>query len=278
MNTSVGAVAAGSPPGRLVAARPVRSLVPALALQEARRLMLHPLTLVGFAFFVVNGTATLFRDQGPRSAYETTNMVLTFYPGLLMLLAANLLATRDRRADSDELLAPLPGRAEERFLAQALASLAPAAAGLAGVIALHAGYLAGDRYEGVPTLWHLLGGPVTLVGACLFGLMLGVWLPVRAAGVVGLVALVVANVWLDGTAHYRPLGAAMSWARWGDYPEQWAGVVAGSPALHVGYLVSLCAMAFAAAWVRVASRRAPSVVLGVIALGSAVAFGIAQLP
>ena len=47
---------------------------------------------------------------------------------------------------------------------------------------------------------------------------------------------------------------------------------------HVAVYLSLCAMAFAAAWVRVASRGAPAVVVGIVALGSAVAFGIAQLP
>lgn len=272
------AVPAAAPSRRLVAARPVKSLVPALARQEARRLLMHPLTLVGFAIFAFNAVVTLLEDQGPRSAFETVAMVLTFYPGLLLVLAGNLLATRDRRAESDEVLAPLPGRAEERVVAQALASLAPAAVGLAGVLALHVGYLVTDRYVVVPSVWHLLGGPVTLVGACLFGIMVGVWLPARAAGVVGLVALVVANLWLDNTEAYRPFGAAMSWVRWGAYPEQWAGVVPGSPALHVGYLVSLCAMAFAAAWVRVAQRRTPAVVLGLVALGCAVGLGIAQLP
>jgi hypothetical protein len=263
---------------RLVTAPPVRSLVPALAVQEARRLMLHPVTLLGFAIFAFNGILTLVEDHGARSSFETTNMVLTFYPGVLLVLSANLVATRDRRADSDELLAPLPGRAEERLLAKALASLAPAAIGLVAVLALHLGYLLGDRYEVVPSGWHILAGPVTLVGACLFGTLLGVWLPVRAAGVVGLVGLVAANAWLDSTADLRLLGAATSWARWGAYPEQWAGVLPGSPALHVGYLVALSAMALAAAWVRVADRRTPAVVLGLVALAAAVLCGIGQLP
>ena len=272
------ALPTAAPSRRLVAARPVGTVVPTLALQEARRLLLHPLTLLGFAIFAVNAVATLRQDYGPRSAFETVSMVLTFYPGVLLVLSGNLLATRDRRADADELLAPLPGRAEERVLAQALASLAPAVVGLAGVVALHLAYLADDRYVVVPSVWHLLGGPVTLVGACLFGLMVGIWVPARAAAVVGVVALVVANVWLDNTEVYRALGAAMSWVNWGLYPDDWAGVVPGSAALHLGYLASLCAMALAAAWVRVASRRAPAVVLGLVALGSAVGFGIAQLP
>ena len=263
---------------RPLTAPPVRSLVPALAVQEARRLLLHPVTLLGFAIFAFNAVMTLLGDYGPRSAFETTCMVLTFYPGVLLILSANLVTTRDRRAESDELLAPLPGRPEERLLAKALASLAPASVGLVLLLALHAGYLATDRYVVTPTGWHLLAGPATLVGACLFGTMLGVWLPARGTAVVGLVAMVVAAVWLDGSGDARLLGPAVGWARWGAFAEQWAGVYPGSAALHLGYLVSLCAMAFAAAWVRVADRRTPAVVVGLVALGSAAVLGTAQLP
>jgi hypothetical protein len=200
---------------RLVTAAPVRSVVPVLALQEARRLLLHPLTVFGFAVFAFNAAFTLVDDQGPRSAFETVNLVLTFYPGLMLVLSANLVATRDHRAGSDEVLGPLPGRREDRVLALALASLAPALIGLLGVLALHAGYLAQQRYAGVPGFWHLVSGPVTLIGACLFGLMLAVWAPARPVGLVGLVALVVACVSLDNTADAKLFGMAMSWAEWG---------------------------------------------------------------
>jgi hypothetical protein len=70
-------------------AGPVPSLVPVLALQEARRLLLHPLTLFGFAVFAFNAVLTVVGDHGPRSAFETINLVLTFYPGLMLVLAAN---------------------------------------------------------------------------------------------------------------------------------------------------------------------------------------------
>ena len=89
-------------PPRLVTAAPVRSLVPVLALQEARRLMRHPVTVLGFAIYVVATVSTVIVDQGPRSAFETVGMVLTFYPGVLMILAGTLLATRDLRAGSGE--------------------------------------------------------------------------------------------------------------------------------------------------------------------------------
>ena len=263
---------------RLVTAAPSRSVVPALALQEARRLLRHPLTVLGFAVFAFNAVLTVFEDYGPRSAFETVNLILTFYPGMLLVLAANLVATRDVRAGAGEVLGPLPAREEERVKALALASLAPALVGLLSVLALHAAYLALDRYFVAPGLWHMVSGPVTLVGACLFGLMLGVWAPARTAGLVGAVALIAASVWVDGRGDGHLFGTAVSWARWGMYADDWGGIYAGSPAWHVGYLVALCLMAFAAAWVRVASRRTTPVVLGLSALAAAVLTGLAQLP
>jgi hypothetical protein len=267
---------------RLVTAAPTRSVVPALAIQEARRLLLHPLTLLGFGIYVVATATTVVGDYGPRSAFETASMVLTFYPGVLLILVGNLLATRDHRAGGDELLDPLPGRQEERVKAIGLASLAPALVGLCLTLSLHTAYLVMDRYasvpEGVPGPWHLLSGPVTLTGACLFGLMLGVWSTARVTAVVGVVAIVVANVWVDGQDDLRLLGPAFGWARWGLYADQWAGLFDGSPVWHVLYLVGLGAMAFAAAWVRVAARRGPVVVLGLLSLALAVSAGLLQMP
>jgi hypothetical protein len=264
---------------RLVAAPPARSLVPVLARQEARRLLLHPVTLFGFAaYFLTGAVSGVLADDGPRAAFESATLMLSFFPGVLMILSANLVATRDRRADSDELLAPLPGRAEERFKALALAALAPAAVALVPALALHAYYLADNRYVVAPTVWHLLAGPVTIVGACLFGIMLGLWVPARGAAVVGLVALVVANAWLDNEPSGRLFGLATTWAVWGPMADQWAGLQPGSAAWHLGYLVSLCALAVAAAWVRVADRRTPPVVLGLVALGTTVLTGTLQWP
>lgn len=278
--------AAGAAPGgrpvRVVAAPPVRSVVPVLALAEARRLLLHPFTLLGFAVYVVATASTVVSDQGPRSAFETTTLVQTFYPGMMLVLSGAMLATRDLRAGTGEVLGPLPGRAEERVKALLLASVAPALTGLVLTVALHALYLGLDRYahtpDGVPGVWHMLGAPVTLVGATMFGVMVGVWVPSRVAALLGLVALVVYNLALDGRGDLHLLGMAVGWARWGLYADSWAGVFDGSPALHVVYLCALCAMAAAAAWVRVAERRTAAVVTGLVALAVAVAAGIGQLP
>jgi hypothetical protein len=267
---------------RLVTSPPARAVVPTLALQEAGRLMRHPLTVLGFAIYLVATGPTIVGDQGPRSAFETVNLVLTFYPGLLMILVGSVFATRDRRAGTGELLGPLPGRPEERLQAVVLASFAPVLIGLLLTVGLHLTYVARDLYartpDGAPTVWHMLAGPVTLLGAALFGLMVGVWIPSRVTGVVALVAMVVLNVWLDAQEGLRLFGLALSWAKWGVYADDWAGLYAGSPMLHVAYLVSLCGMAAAAAWVRVADRRTAPVALGVVSLVAAVVAGIGQLP
>jgi len=274
--------APGSRPARLVAAAPSRSVVPVLALRESRRLLLHPFTLLGFAVYIVATVATLLGDEGPRSAFETITLVQAFYPGTMLVLSGAMLATRDLRAGSSEVLGPLPGRAEERVKALLLASAAPAVVGLVLTLGLHAVHLGLDRYagtpDGVPGVWHMLGGPVTLFGASVFGAMVGVWLPSRVSALLGLVALVVYNLAVDGRGEYQLLGMAVSWARWGLYPDSWAGVVDGSPALHVVYLLGLCGMAAAATWVRVADRRTAPVVLGLVALAGAAAAGIGQLP
>ena len=83
MSTPVGAAAAGlatsrgwSPRAR--SARWCRRW----RVQEARRLMLHPLTLRRLRDLRrQRRRRRCSGDQGPRSAFETANMVLTFYPG-----------------------------------------------------------------------------------------------------------------------------------------------------------------------------------------------------
>ena len=52
---------------------------------------------------------------------------LAFFPGIPALIAAHMVATRDRRGGSLDVLATTPGRAEERVRALCLAALAPAA-------------------------------------------------------------------------------------------------------------------------------------------------------
>ena len=267
-----------TPDRRVVTAAPERSLVPALARQEARRLLLHPLVLLGFGIWILNGVRAIIADGGPREAFETIDSMVTFYPGVFMILAANLVATRDRRAGSGDMLSPLPGRPGDRILALVVASFAPAVLGLGLILALDSYFVLDDRYFVAPGFWHIVQGPVTLVGGSLLGIMIAAWAPARGAAVIGMVGIVAANVWLANQPDGMLFGPVMTWPIWGIYADQWGGINAGSPAWHVVYLLGLCGMAAAAAWVRFADRRTPAVVLGIASVAVAVLGGIGQLP
>lgn len=265
-------------PGRLVTAAPSRSLVPALARQEARRLLLHPLMLFGFALFALNGVVEVPGENGPRAAFETAGTMLSFFPGVLTILVGGLVTTRDRRADSREMLAPVPGRLLERTLALVLASFGPALLGLGLVLLLHLGFVVTGSYVVAPSVWHLLQGPVTMLGGTLLGIMVATWAPARSTAVITMVGMVALTVWLSGDDRLNLFSPVTMWALWGASGESWVGILDGSPAWHLAYLVGLCGMAAAAALVRVAERRTTVVVVGVAALALAAVAGIGQLP
>lgn len=274
---------------RPATAAPVRALPLALARQEATRLMRHPITLLGFGIFLLNAVLSVVQDQGPRPAFESVSMMLAFFPGMFLILSANLVASRDQRANAGELLAPMPGRPQDRVLAQVLAAFVPAVVGLGLSTALHLVHLAIGDYDRVfgidvtwgsstPGIWHLVGGALPLLGACLFGTMLAVWAPWRGAAVVGLVALVAATLAVESVEHGTLFGPATSWARWGMFSNRWAGFIEGSPGWHAAYLAGLCALAAAAALLRVSERRGRILALGIAAAVLTVLAGIGQLP
>ena len=189
------------------------------------------------------------------------------------------LATRDNRAGSAELLRPLPGRRQDRTLALVVASFAPALLGLAVIVPLHLLLVIRGRYEVIPSVWHLLQGPLTLLGACLLGIMVAHWTAARGAAAISLVVMIAVNVWLAGLHNGKYFGPYMSWTIWtGSDPGQWAGTFPGSPMWHVVYLAGLCALAAAGAVLRVADRRWIVVMAGWAALGVTAIGGVGQLP
>jgi len=258
---------------------PARALAPSLAWVEARRLLLHPVMLAGWAFWLFATGDTLIRGATVLGAFELVNGALSFFPGVPAILAAHMVATRDRRAGSLDLLGTLPGRAEERVRALCLASLGPALVGLVLNTAVWAYLLVTDQYGGVPGVWHIAQAPVTILGACLLGIMLGVWAPNLFTPVLALVALVVVNMWVSERDPHRLFAPAVFWADWGPYDGTvWVGLHTGSVFGHVVYLLGLCGMAAAAALVRVAEQRRTVVALGLASVGVAVLGGWSQLP
>jgi len=262
------------------AAAPVGSVVPVLAQREAWRLMRHPFMVVGFALYVLTTGVSVFSDPAAAPTFSLIDSFPSFYPGVFTILAGSLVASRDHRAGTGELLAPLPGRAFERVLALCLACLAPALVLQILVLALHTVYLQQGVYVDEPGTAHLTQGAVTVLGGSLFGVMVGTWAPTRSAALLALVAMVFANFWLNADeGPENLLGLSVGWGEWGSSDGQvWGGFVPGSPTWHVVYLLGLCGLAACAALLRVAHRRTPVLLAAVASLALAVAGALWQLP
>jgi hypothetical protein len=256
----------------------VRSTVSVLARQEALRLLRHPILLVGLVIYAVSAAANVLGPEDPVRAFGLVDTTPTVVPGLFALLAGSLVASRDHRAGTRELLAPLPGRAGERVTALCLACVAPAVVTLVLVLALHAVQLQQGLYVEAPGPAHLVQGAVTVLGGGLFGVMVGVWAPSRSAALLAVVLMVAANlaVSADGGPHHL-FTLLVEWAVY-QPSGGWAGLRDGSPAWHVAYLLGLCGLAACAALLRVAPRRTPVFLTAISALALALAGGIGQLP
>jgi hypothetical protein len=234
-------------------------VVAPLARQEGGRLLRHPVTVLAFAVFVLELGLSARSEGGPREAFETVVSLPSFFPGVLMILAANLVATRDLRARSGELLDSLPSSAGVRTAGLLVAGLAPAAACLVGVLGLDLVLTLRGEFVESPDAWQVMQGPVTVLGACALGTMVGRWVTAPPAVLVVMVGVVAANLWLSALGRGALFGPMFPWVRWGTQPEEWAGTLDGSSLWHVVYLLALCALAACGALLR--DVRRPSVVL-----------------
>ncbi len=262
-------------------APPSGEVVPVLALAEARRLLLHPVMLTGFLLWGLISADTLIGDQRPLEVFEAVGSGLSWTPGVLAILAAYLVATREQRAGTLDVLGSLPAREPERVRALCLAALAPGLVGLLLNLGLTGLLAAQDAFAVNPSVAHLLLPPLTLVGAVLFGLLVAVWAPVPLAPALGVVGMVALHVVVSTDSPSELFAPAMFWAAWGDGGGAlWVGFQPGSPAWHLVYVVGLCGLAATAALVRVtpASRRSPVLVGGLAALAVTVAGAVLQLP
>jgi hypothetical protein len=269
--TAAGAYRPVAPPSTAV----LRPLVG----HEARRLLLHPIFLVGLAVSSGVFVFTAFADESHRDVIGAVTSMPTFFAGVLGLFAANLVTTRDRRAGAGELLAPLPGREHDRTRALIVASLLPAVATLVLVLAFHTLYRGLDFYADVPGAGLVLQTPVTVLGGCLLGVLAGRWAPTRTAAVLLVVAMVAFNVWTEGDVPERRLfGFMTSWLQWSTAtPNKDTQLIAGSPLWHVGYLAALCGLAAVGSLLRTAPRRGRLIALGAVLAGVTVLAGIAQV-
>jgi len=262
-----------------VSRKAARAVVPVLAAHEARRLVTHPVTLIGWGMLVFMFGANAMGIQTSVAAFDVVSTGPTFYPGLFCVLAAHMVTTRDRRAGTDELLVAVPATREQRVRALLLAAWAPALIALVANILARQYFIWQGTFVEVPGFGHLVQGPVTVLGGSLLGIMLGLWLPQRTTPVVTMVGLVVVSLYLaekDETSLFAPL---VSWVDWGPYDgTRWYALEPGNPGAHVVYLLGLCGMAAVAAVLRETTHRRLAVALGLVSLAVTVWGGWAQLP
>lgn len=260
------------------------SPVAVLARQETKRVFLHPISLIGWAIFLFTIVrATLDTAAGPREAFTNADSLLTAYPGMFLILVGNLIAHRDLRAGTTELLGSLPVRAIDRTRALLLTSIPLVIVGLLASFVVHAANHAKGRYnataaDAVPELPHLLQSPITLAGALCLGVMVAHWSSARVAIVLVIVAMVVVNAWLNGRPDGIYFGPMMSWAEWGTILESWHSRLDGSPWWRLGYLVGLTSLAALGSLLVVSRRRGVVVAGGFVAFGFTALSGWAMLP
>ena len=249
-----------------------------LGLQEGRRIVLHPLALLGAAATVAVHLSQ--GDNGPREAYDTVIGAPTFFHGVLVFFAAHLVASRDRRSGTGELLAPLPAGPAARVAALCLAALVPALLCAAWVLVADESNAARELYAVHPTAWHLAQPPLTVLGAALLGTMVARLTAVPGVALLVMVAMVLVDAWLDSKPETTGLLATyVTWPEYGTGPASaWWGIQPGSAPWHVAYLVGLCSMAAAGAFLRDARRTWLVLVAGAAATAGTVAAGLAQLP
>jgi hypothetical protein len=250
-----------------------------LAGKEASRLVTHPAMLVGWGLLAFMFTVNAV-DAEPISAFDMVTTGPTFYPGLFAILAAHMVTTRDQRAGTGELLGSVPATREQRLLALMIAAWIPALTALGLNVLARNYFVWQDVYVEAPGAAHVLQGPVTVLGGCLLGILLGVWLPQRVTPVLTMVTLVAASIALgsdpDGGVYFAPL---VSWVAWGpSNGKVWYALEPGNPGAHVVYLLGLCGLAGVAAWLRVTPRRSLTLALGVAFLALAIWGGVNQLP
>jgi hypothetical protein len=269
---------AGSAPAvAVVAAAPsARAGVRALGRVEALRLTRHPLVVGALLVAVViqvNGLSVV-------NDYETFN-TLTLYAtvvvGPLTFFAANLAASRDRRALAGEWTSVLPLGSRARIAALCLGVLGPVLATIAMSAGLQAVYrFAGAEMVRYPDPGEFLIGPLTVLGGGLLGIMVALWAPWRGAAGLVMIALGVLTLGLGGAGRFEWLAPFLELTVSED--DRYIAFKPGSATWHAAYLVCLSGMAAVGALLRPPAGRRRLLLAGAAFTAGAIICGWLQLP
>ncbi len=248
-----------------------------VASREGRRLVTHPLVLIGSGLYLA--MIVVSSGQGPGSGYDGLVTGPTFFLGVFTYFATHLTASRPQRDHCTEQHTSLPAPPLARTAGLCLAAVAPAllAAGLMGLVML---WSAAGRVDFAvwPSPGELAAGPLTVLGGALLGVMVARWVRFPTASVLVILAVIVVNFTLsEATNRYELLGPYASFTVYVDNGS-WGGRRAGSFGWHAVYLAALCGMAAAGALLRDARRRLLPLAAGAVCTVAALIAGIAQLP
>ena len=243
--------------------------------RESRRLVRHPVLWLVPVVVAVTAAADSASD-GRNAAYwyGTIFIAVAFFGPIIVLFAANLVASGARRSRAEEMLSVTPTSDTRRTWAMSLGIALP----LVGIGAVAAGAMAvigslnDIPAEDLMNAGELAQLPLVIAGAGLLGVLAARWLPF-AGGV--LITFVLST--LGGLVAFRRIDGGTWWMWWttGMTFEGWAPPP-GRPWLHVAYLTGLCACAAIAAVYRTQGRRL--VLLGGPVLAATLVLGGLQLP
>lgn len=241
----------------------------ALARVEARRLVRHPLFLLGMTFSTLSTIVAAFEGGGLFAlAGGSFGFVGT---GLWTFVVVSLATSRERRDGAQDLYAALPLTLGLRTQAQLLSTAGAALAGGA-LIALAAVAIGGpdlvdtsggERYSLVRL--ELLQGPAYLLFVGAMGVLVGTWTRRAYPALIGMAILFMPPVaWLPWWVYGNDVPASV-------WDAEWLG--GASVAWHLLGIVALATLAAAGALAR-HDRRPRIALLATVSLAAAVA-GIA---
>ena len=243
---------------------------------EFRHLVRHPVLWLIPPVVVL--TSSLDAATAGRNAsywYGTIFVAVAFFAPLIVLFAANLVASSARRSRAEEMLNVTPTTDTRRTLAMCLGIALP----LAAVGAVAAGAMAlidsvnDIRPEDVQTAGELAQLPFILAGAGLLGVLGARWLPFTGGALITFVAAT-----LGALVVFRRFDSGSWWMWWSTttgFEEAPTVTVPGEPWLHAAYLAGLCACATIAAVYR--TQRTRLVLVGGPVLAATLALGWLQL-
>lgn len=253
-----------------------RRLAPLIG-REIRSLARHP--VLWLAPVIVVAATSVETPSAGRTAgywYGTIFVAVAFFGPIIVLFAANLVASSARRSRAEEMLNVTPTTDTRRTWAMSLGVALPLAA--AGAIAAGAMALI-DSVNDIPAEELLTAGelaqlPFVLAGAGLLGVLAARWLPFAGGAFITFVAAT-----LGGVIPFGRFDAGIWWMWWST-STTFEGVpyVPGEPWLHAAYLCGLCACATVAAVYRDRTQWTRLALIGVPLLAATLAVGWLQLP